>query len=197
MKSRFALSTIALSLVLAGCSGSAAGGDVDGPGGSSSGGSSSGGGASSGSGDGSGSGSEHDALFDAPSESAVTAGSIFGLWGGATKDLSFTFDSRMRLGQSTMTFATRCVRDNGDESAVVGVTVAARVDESEISVLESKKDEKKTGDITCRANARPGTTKRCDTDEGFRRACFVLDGTELTIYGMSSLDKVVLTKISD
>jgi hypothetical protein len=71
------------------------------------------------------------------------------------------------------------------------------VDAEEIAVLESKKEEKKTGDVTCRANARPGTTKRCDTDEAFRQDCFVLDGTELTLYGMSSLDKIVLTKLSD
>jgi hypothetical protein len=186
------LSSFAL-LSLAGCAGSDNVSGTGTPSGSSSGGSSSSSGGASSS---SGGSPAVDGLFQAPSGGA-TPDSLYGVWGGSLKDLSFTFDSRIKLSESSMTFATKCVRDDGTQSAVVGVTVAARVNDAEIAVLESKQDEKKTGDITCRANARPGTTKKCEKVDGFQKECFALDGTKLVIYGTTSFDKMDLTKISD
>jgi len=42
----------------------------------------------------------------------------------------------------------------------------------------------------------PRTTKVCTGDE-MESDCFVLDGTTLTIYGSTPLDKVTMTKVSD
>jgi len=194
-------------LALAGCSGSAAsipGSPDDGSGsrngsgtGTSNGSGSGGGGARSGAGSTTVS-AEGAALFDSPSSTDATADSIYGLWGGVMKDLDFTFDTRMRLTPDSITFATRCDHD-GTSGAIAGVTAKARVNAEEVAVLESKKDERKLGDLTCRANAHPGNTKRCanSTDNGFQTQCFILNGTELTFYGDSPFDKLSLIKISD
>ena len=136
-------------------------------------------------------------LFAAPDGDA-TPNVIYGVWGGSMKEPGVTFDSRMRLARGAITFATRCEFDDGRESQIAAVTAAARVSDQEIAVLESKKDERRTGDITCRATAQPGTMDRCGDDrDGFEHDCFRLSGTTLTIFGSSSLDKVVMTKLSD
>jgi hypothetical protein len=139
----------------------------------------------------------HDALFEAPSNETVTPDDLYGVWGGTTKDLSMTFDARMQLSASSVTFATRCILDNGSESSIVGVKVAARVGADEIAVLESKSDEKDTGGVKCRATTRPETTKRCERVAGFQKTCFWLDGRELTLYGNTPFEKLVFTKLSD
>lgn len=191
-------------LALTGCSGSAAsipGSRDDGSGNGSGNGTTNGGGSGGGARNGAGSttvSAEGAALFDSPSSTDATADSIYGLWGGVIKDLDFTFDTRMRLTADSITFATRCDHD-GTSGAIAGVTAKARVNAEEVAVLESKKDERKLGDLTCRANAHPGNTKRCtnSTDNGFQTQCFILNGTELTFYGDSPFDKLSLIKISD
>lgn len=135
-------------------------------------------------------------MFDTPSSTDVTPDSIVGLWGGVLKDLSFTFDLRMRIEVGSVTFATRCDQ-NGTSGAIAGVTAKARVSDSEFAILESKNDERKVGDITCRANAHVGQVRRCAEVDGFQTKCFVLSGTQLTFYGDSPFDKLDLTKISD
>lgn len=147
-----------------------------------------------GTGSGSG-GSDAAALFDAPSGDA-TGDSIFGVWGGSLVDGSMTFDTRWRFRETEIMLASRCSLSDGQESETVGVTARARVSEDEITFLESKRDEKKTGDITCRVNAQPRTLAACDAREGFERDCFRLSGTTLTIYG-DPLEKLELVKLSD
>ena len=189
------LTVLSIAFATFGCSGTDANKDLTTGAGSGTG---TGTGTGSGSGSGSGGGSassDNDALFKAPSGRA-TADSVFGLWGGVLQDGNLTFDTRTRLTPATITFATQCL-SNGQTSAVVGVTVAARVSDEEIAVLESKRDEKVTGGVTCRANAAPGTSKRCEKIDGFQSQCFVLDGMQLTIYGATTFDKSVLTKLSD
>ena len=196
MMTSFLRSTLVLvALVSIGCSGSELDGTGPGRGGAT--GTGSGSEPQPGGGSGSGSGSAAEGLFSADPGSTATPDSLLGVWGGSMKELSITFDSRMKIGSSSVTFATRCVMDDGRESAVVGVTAAARVTSENIAILESKKDEKNTNGVTCRANARPGETKRCAKVDGFQTKCFHLDGTQLTFYGDSPFDKLEMTKISD
>lgn len=136
-----------------------------------------------------------DALFAAP-EGDATAGSIYGVWGGSLEDNGITFDTRWRFRESELTLATRCSLRDGRESETVAVTARARVSDEEITILESKKDEKRAGDFYCRANAQPRTLAACDDREGFERECFRLSGTTLTIYE-SPIEKLELVKLSD
>lgn len=177
MQGRALSSSVALLLYFAaGCSGTTAG--VGNSSSSSSGGSSGG-----------------DALFVAP-EGEATPGSIYGVWGGTLEDNGITFDTRWRFRESELTLATRCSLRDGRESETVAVTARARVSDEEITILESKKDERRSGDFYCRANAQPRTLSVCDDREGFERECFRLSGTSLTIYE-SPIEKLELVKLSD
>lgn len=135
-------------------------------------------------------------LFAAPSGDA-TGSSILGVWGGVIKDGEFTFDTRTKLEAHSVTFATRCQLPNGKTSAVASVVAAARVSNDEIAVLETKNDERKTGDITCRASSHVGSLTACEVVDGFQHDCFALDGLALVLYGKTPFDKVEMTKISD
>jgi hypothetical protein len=150
-------------------------------------------------GSGTGSGSAGDALFQTPADTSATPDSIFGLWGGSLDNEGFTFDTRVKLASDAMTFAQRCTDDsNGAQGGVASVVAKARVSNDDVTCLESKNDEQKVGSITCRAATTVGDTKRCaPEDKGFESNCFELDGTSLTIFGATSFDKLVLTKISD
>lgn len=136
-----------------------------------------------------------DALFVAPQGDA-TPGSIYGVWGGTLEDNGITFDTRWRFRESEMTLATRCTLRDGRESGTVSVTARARVSDEEITILESKKDEQRSGDFTCRANAQPRTIAVCPAREGAERECFRLSGSTLTIYE-SPIEKIELVKLSD
>lgn len=135
-----------------------------------------------------------DTLFTTP-EGDVTPDAIYGLWGGTLEDNGITFDTRWRFREDQLTLATRCSLRDGRESEVVSVTARARIDEDEITILESKKDEQRSGDFVCRANAQPRTIAACG-DDGFERECFRLSGTSLTIYE-SPIEKLALVKLSD
>jgi hypothetical protein len=157
-------------------------------------------GGGSGSGSGSGDGiatSDAEALFDADETDDVTPDSIYGLWGGAMKDMDWTFDNRVRLTETSFTLATRCEDPDGAVGGIAAVQAKARVDDSQIAVLESRRDERVLGKITCRASARPGELTRCTEDDGFQHDCFELDGTSLTLYGATPFDKLAMVKISD
>lgn len=165
---------------------------------------SSGGTSSEGSGSGSGSGAEDPLgsgkdgpadLFDAPSSPSSTPDSILGLWGGAKEDVGMSFDLRYKFTPSSITVALKCTKDTGD-TATASVTVAARVADVEIAILESKKDKIDTGKVSCEVNLAPVTAKPCASD-GIKIECFDLAGRELAIIGRSPLDKVELTKLSD
>jgi hypothetical protein len=189
-------------LALAGCSGSTGDGGLTGS--SSSGSSSSSGGSASDTSPGASPGTTGgttgnpvgEQLFAAPSGD-VTSNSILGVWGGVIKDGQFTFDTRTKLEARSVTFATRCQLPNGKTSAVASVVAAARVSETEVAVLETKNDERKTGDITCRASAHAGSTTACEVVDGFQHDCFALDGLKLVLYGTTPFDKIEMIKISD
>lgn len=134
-------------------------------------------------------------LFETPTSDA-TGGSIYGVWGGSLVDGGITFDTRWRFEADTITLATRCTLGDGRESGTVGVTARARVSEAEITFLESKRDEKDTGGVTCRVTAQPRTLSVCDEREGFERECFRREGTTLTIFG-NPLERLELVKLSD
>ncbi len=196
----FSRSTLVLALFASAASIGCSGSELEGPGRGGETGSESGSQPRPGDGSGSGgsaSGSAVEGLFSADPGAPATPDSLFGVWGGSMKELTVTFDSRMKIESSNVTFATRCVMDDGRESAVVGVSAAARVTSDNITILESKKDEKNENGVTCRANARPGETKRCAKVDGFQTRCFHLEGTLLTIYGDTPFDKLEMTKISD
>ncbi len=194
-----ASSMVILSLAAAGCSGSDTGG-VGSSGGNGGGtGNGQGSGTGTGTGTGTGSGSAGDALFQSPSSTSATPDSIFGLWGGSLQPGDgWTFDTRIEMAAGSITFATRCTSPDGRTGGIASVSAKARISNDDISVLESKSDEKKLGDVTCRANATPGETKACTPDQkGFEQTCFTLEGTSLTIYGATTFDKLAMTKISD
>lgn len=186
-----------------GCSGTGTGGDlIAGSSGAASssgtaGGSGAGGGVSSGrTSDDTASGSSDGAsLFDAPSGTA-TPDSIYGLWGGPASDMGVSFDMRMQIGPSSVRFATKC-EENGVRPPVAVVTARARVTSEEIALLESKEHVTSQSGVTCRAALRVNTLRRCEVRSGFERECFTLEGTQLVVYGASSLQKTSFTKLSD
>ncbi len=182
---------LATALAGVGCSGHDAS-TVDGASGSGSSGSSSGT-----SGGTPGRAAESDALFEAPTGGA-TPDSIYGVWGGTLKDGGVTFDTRMKLSATSATLATRCTLASGAASAVVGVTVAARISVEGFVILESKSDKKDDGTVKCAVNVTPKQIKPCSADDkGFERDCFVLEGTTFTDYGATPFAKSEFTKLSD
>ena len=134
-----------------------------------------------------------DSLFVAPSGEA-TPDDIYGTWGGAMKRANVTFDTRMRFAKDRATVAAKCQLDDGRTTDVASVTVTARVDANEITLLESRRDERKLGDFSCYANAHPETLKAC-ADDFVKTNCFELSGTSLTIYGEA--EQLELTKLAD
>ena len=140
------------------------------------------------------------ALFDAPT-GAVTAGTIFGLWGGVDDGNAGTsIDVRVKLTPTTISNALRCkLTSTQHQSGIVGVTAAARNTEDDLVFLESKNDSFDDGTIRCSTSVAPRELKRCasDVSPGFEESCFTLEGTTLTLFGDTQLDKLVLLKLSD
>lgn len=138
---------------------------------------------------------EGEALFAASGD--ATPDEILGVWANPSeKDGSFTFDSRMRFSADTIEAAARCTRNDTDDSLVASVAASGRVSSTEVAVLEAKSDKRLKGDFKCEVNLTPRTTKACKPTET-KSGCFVLEGTTLTIYGASELEKVEMTKVSD
>lgn len=136
-----------------------------------------------------------DALYEAPSAEA-TPDVIHGLWGGAANDGGIDFDIRIRLTPTQLTEAVRCTRGR-DSTPTASVSVKARVSNDEIAVLESKTDERRGADLSCKAAPRPASIARCKGDRAIERDCFTLSGTSLVMYGESPFETLRLTKLSD
>ena len=109
----------------------------------------------------------------------------------------WSFDTRVRISATSITFATRCQRTDGAKGGIAAVTSRARVTSSRMEILESKDDARTLDDITCRASTRPGSSERCSASALSRTECFEISGTSLVLYGATPLDKLELTKISD
>lgn len=142
-------------------------------------------------------GSTAASLFATPSNAAATADSLYGLWGGAYERLDWKYDRRMKFEVGQVTIAERCTDWRGRTGGIAAVTSKARIADDVVEILESKDDLTTVGNVTCQVNVRPVRTPRCTETDGFQTNCFVLGGTQLTIYGDTSLDKLELTKISD
>lgn len=128
-----------------------------------------------------GGGGGFDDLYAAPTGSAT--GALYGVWGGTYQ----VFDTRWVLGSDELTLANKC------GNTIVGVTVSARVSDTEISILESDHD----GGESCAVNAVPGTFTVCSDDPFVPKdTCFVHAGTSLTLYE-SDVDYIELTKLED
>lgn len=138
-------------------------------------------------------------LFDEKPTSTVTPDSVLGLWGGMTElNAGTKIDLRMRLGATSLSNSLRCtLLSNGHESGVIGISIAARNSNTELDMLESKSDSFDDGTIKCSTSISPQELKACDDAESLPSNCFTLSGTELTLYGGTSLEKVTLTKLSD
>jgi hypothetical protein len=133
-------------------------------------------------------------LFAAPSGTA-SAGSIYGLWGGAGEGTGgSSFDLRMGLRATEATIATRCAVD-GNQGPIAGATVKARITSERIEYLESKTDKRTSNGVTCTVSLKPLALTACEPDS-LKRNCFVRDGTTLELFE-SPLSSVKLTKLSD
>lgn len=137
-------------------------------------------------------------LFEAPSGDA-TADRIEGVWGGvlASTSSSWSFDARMRIAATSITFATRCQREDGANGAIVAVTSRARVTSTSLEILESKNDARTLDGVTCRAGSHPGKIGRCAPTALSKTDCFEMSGTSLVLHGATPLEELSLTKLSD
>ena len=121
-------------------------------------------------------------LFDPPSFGKATAGDVIGLWSSG----SSTDEQRMLIRADSIMLARRCTTDAQSRSDVTAsATVAARVDQSSVAVLEPEEDVKSTPDGTCKVTLVVGEVEHC----GYRTTdCFHMPGTgtQLTFYGTSS-----------
>ena len=59
------------------------------------------------------------------------------------KDLEWTFDTRVKIDDALITFATKCISPEGKQAGIASVAAKARISNDDISILESKNDEKK------------------------------------------------------
>jgi hypothetical protein len=69
------------------------------------------------------------------------------------------------------------------------------VSNSEISILESKIDTRVRGDYRCSANIDVSAAPACKGES--RTRCFLLEGSRLTLFGVSPSDSEELVKIAD
>ncbi len=114
---------------------------------------------------------EFDALFDAPASSKTTA-TVRGIWAG-----SFGYsqaDVRVKIEGSSITAAMRC-----NNRTTVGVTVAAKVTETSIRVLESKASG--TGFSSCSVSFKPVSIPKCANTNDI--GCFTADDAILEFSG--------------
>ena len=124
--------------------------------------------------------SEFASLYDPPSGGTTT--SLYGTWGGAVNGL----DTRWVLESNQLTLANRCTATN----QIVGVTVTAEVNDTQIRILESKNAK----DGNCFVNATPGTMTVCRSEPFLN--CFVHSAKDLSLYN-DPVTFIKLTKIED
>lgn len=124
----------------------------------------------------------YETLFDAPS-GGTTANEVLGLWGGRSP-FDANAELRWRIDETRMSMALRC-QVAGAPSVTVGISVAARVADGEMTALESKSDAKKRSDgRDCSVRLTPDTLR------------YVVRGTTLTLTDDTG-QSLKLTKLSD
>lgn len=123
-------------------------------------------------------GSPFAALFE-PSAATPGAG-LHGVWGGSIGPL----EVRLELRPDRFTFANRC------GGRVVGVSVAAAIDDGKLEVRETKQ----AGDKKCHADATAGSLPPCARAQG-GEACFGHDGLRLVLHNGDA--QLELTKVRD
>jgi len=121
-------------------------------------------------------GSEYEPLYTASEQ--VTENSIYGVWSLRIEGREAGSDLRVRFAPSSVTAANRCVFSDGF-SVLVGVTAAATITETEITVRESKEAKFDDGTHRCHVDTRPARTS------------YTIDGTRLV------LPDATLIKVSD
>ena len=119
--------------------------------------------------------SAYDPLFDAPTTTTTTPGSISGLWAGSTH----SGDVRLKVSSGSLLIAIRC-----GNSPAVGLEVTAQVTASAIRVLASKSAGPTAG---CGVNVTPQTIPRCTPTSSSGApgiGCFDVTGTTLSFEGI-------------
>lgn len=102
-----------------------------------------------------------DGLY-APAQAAVNTSSVFGTWGGSSEQSGFDLERRIKLTASSITLSLRCTK--GAESAIVGVTVAATVTETNATVTEGKSDSKVVAGAQCAVQITAGQAALAASD---------------------------------
>lgn len=123
-------------------------------------------------------GTPYDTLFDAPANAQVTSGSIYGVWSTHIEYDDASVDARFKFAPDSVTAANRCHYSDGF-AVTVGITTAATVTASEITVRESKDDTFNDGTHRCNVFGRPA------------KSPYTIDGERMT------LGDLQLLKISD
>jgi hypothetical protein len=88
--------------------------------------------------------------FDTMYAATAPAGNnktVFGTWGLTKNESGFTIDARVTLTADKVRLASRCSKDGA--AATAGVSVAAVVSETHVSVKEAKTDSKPVGGTNC------------------------------------------------
>jgi hypothetical protein len=125
--------------------------------------------------------SEYAYLYEAPQGEAT--GSLYGRWGGQVGGS----DTRWVFAPDEITLANKC------GNKIVGITVAASVDESEIAFLESAED----GNDSCFVRSQPLALPACDDDPFTTDVdCFLHDDTALAVFDDFG-DSFTLIKLVD
>lgn len=147
---------------------------------------------------------DYPSLFGPPASTNATPNSINGLWAGSTQQY---IDARLVLSKSQFVVANRCGTDT-----VSGLTAAARISSTALSILESKTSAppaSSSGGGTkfgCSLDVKPTEVPSCMAttaaeaeSEGLRSdtGCFFLSGTKLNFYGGLFLYGGKFTKLSD
>lgn len=130
-------------------------------------------------------GDEYGALYEAPD--GPVSPDLYGLWGGSIDPgpMAPALDARWGLWPDEVVLAVRC----GDK--IVGVAVAADVDETQIRTLESAD----AGDEDCGIGLVPRVLEACAPYER-RDDCFERDGLALSVY-YDNIPAAEFTKLSD
>jgi len=135
-----------------------------------------------------------ESLFQ-PSTGNITPNSLLGVWANTSVENNVRTELRFRFTATSATLAGRCQYLTTGKSDIVGVTVAARVSNTEIKLLESKTDVKQN----CQVYLSPTTLLRCGFDRENRKGCFdysELSGT-LVIFETDSTLNRTYNKIRD
>jgi hypothetical protein len=96
------------------------------------------------------------ALFNDPSGARVTPNVLSGVWGASwTSTAGVNLDARLDFTADHMTLASHCMFPDG-ASLYAGVIAAARIDGSDITILQGEADQKRFGLDDCSVNLDTG-----------------------------------------